>query len=223
MINISKKTLFIVITIFLFFTIAIAQNIINKIGGTSENEKFQVTDSEGDVKLVVQGDGKVGIGTTEPNERLTVNGVIEAKDGIKFPDGSLQMTASNLTQAQKTDNTAEMDLTSLTLGTYYDVISKTITLSDVNSKVIIMFSAGYYSNEAEDIFCIERNSTIIKEVIMLNYHLQDIPVNIQYMDVPGTTDVTYTIKVKRNNNKPARIGNSSLVNSISLILLEIAP
>jgi len=42
-------------------------------------------------ELVVK-DGKVGIGTNNPNEKLTVNGVIESKEGFKFPDGTIQNT-----------------------------------------------------------------------------------------------------------------------------------
>ena len=41
-----------VFTIF-FVTNLSAQNINNKIGGTGENDEFQVSDSEGNVKLVV--------------------------------------------------------------------------------------------------------------------------------------------------------------------------
>lgn len=39
--------------------------------------------------------GNVGIGTTNPSEKLSVNGVIESKSGgVKFPDGTTQTTAS---------------------------------------------------------------------------------------------------------------------------------
>jgi hypothetical protein len=39
--------------------------------------------------------GSVGIGTTNPSSRLTVNGVIESKvGGVKFPDGTTQTTAA---------------------------------------------------------------------------------------------------------------------------------
>jgi len=39
-------------------------------------------------------DGNVGIGTSTPGEKLSVNGVIESMNGgIKFPDGSVQTTA----------------------------------------------------------------------------------------------------------------------------------
>jgi len=66
----SKKILIVSITISLIFTIAFAQSIIHKLGGTSADDKFQVTDSEGDVKFAVQGDGNVEI----PNGNLAVSG-----------------------------------------------------------------------------------------------------------------------------------------------------
>lgn len=41
-------------------------------------------------------DGKVGIGTASPSEKLTVVGTIESKSGgIKFPDGTTQTTAAS--------------------------------------------------------------------------------------------------------------------------------
>jgi len=40
-------------------------------------------------------EGYVGIGTTDPNSPLTVNGVVESQvGGFKFPDGSIQMSAA---------------------------------------------------------------------------------------------------------------------------------
>ncbi len=80
--NSSKRVLFIAITIFLFFAIAMAQNIINKLGGTGENDEFQVMNSAGDIKFVVQGDGKVGIGTTSPGYELDVIGDIRCTGNI---------------------------------------------------------------------------------------------------------------------------------------------
>lgn len=44
--------------------------------------------------VAIDGSGKVGIGTTTPGSKLTVNGVIESKSGgFKFPDGTTQTTA----------------------------------------------------------------------------------------------------------------------------------
>ncbi len=40
--------------------------------------------------------GNIGIGTSEPDEKLSVFGTIESTDGrVKFPDGTLQTTAVN--------------------------------------------------------------------------------------------------------------------------------
>ena len=48
----------------------------------------------GDNQLVTD-DGKIGIGTTTPASPLTVNGIIQSLvGGFRFPDGSLQTTAS---------------------------------------------------------------------------------------------------------------------------------
>jgi len=66
----SKRILHMAITICLFvFTITMAQNIINKIGGTSENEEFHVTDNEGNVKFYVKGNGNTGV-----NGNISVSG-----------------------------------------------------------------------------------------------------------------------------------------------------
>ncbi|RJP33978.1 MAG: hypothetical protein C4547_11375 [Phycisphaerales bacterium] len=45
--------------------------------------------------LTVTTAGKVGIGTTQPSQKLTVAGIIETTSGgIKFPDGTIQTTAA---------------------------------------------------------------------------------------------------------------------------------
>lgn len=45
--------------------------------------------------FAVTGDGKVGIGTTSPAQKLTVAGTIESTSGgVKLPDGTVQTTAS---------------------------------------------------------------------------------------------------------------------------------
>ncbi len=47
-------------------------------------------------KVTFSGNGNVGIGTTNPTEKLSVQGIIESKSGgIKFPDGTIQATANN--------------------------------------------------------------------------------------------------------------------------------
>ena len=72
----------ILIVTFCLTSTSFAQDITNKIGGTGADDEFQVTDSEGSVKLVVQGDGKVGIGTTTPQALFDVT---STSGGILIP------------------------------------------------------------------------------------------------------------------------------------------
>ncbi len=47
-------------------------------------------------KLRITSDGNLGVGTSYPSSRLTVDGMIESlADGIKFPDGTIQTTAAS--------------------------------------------------------------------------------------------------------------------------------
>jgi hypothetical protein len=46
--------------------------------------------------MTIDSNGNVGIGTANPSQRLSVNGIIESTGGgIKFPDGTVQTTASS--------------------------------------------------------------------------------------------------------------------------------
>jgi hypothetical protein len=54
--------------------------------------------SEENERMIINQEGKVGIGTSEPSELLSVNGVVESSQGgFKFPDGSVQSTAAQNT------------------------------------------------------------------------------------------------------------------------------
>lgn len=55
-----------------------AQDITNKLGGTSAGDTYDVTDSADNVLLRVQGDGKVGFGTETPDATLDVHGTVKA-------------------------------------------------------------------------------------------------------------------------------------------------
>lgn len=57
--------------------------------------KWTATGFIGDSAITEDGQGKVGIGATNPTSTLTVNGLIESRSGgIRFPDGTVQTTAS---------------------------------------------------------------------------------------------------------------------------------
>ncbi|WP_413944108.1 beta strand repeat-containing protein [Bdellovibrio sp. HCB-162] len=64
-------------------------------GGTNA-QNFSVWDYvAGTSRVLVDSAGNVGIGTTSPGEKLSVNGIIESTSGgIKFPDGSIQTKAT---------------------------------------------------------------------------------------------------------------------------------
>jgi hypothetical protein len=50
---------------------------------------------EGRATMTIVPDGNVGIGTTDPDQKLSVNGTIYARaGGFKFPDGSVQISAA---------------------------------------------------------------------------------------------------------------------------------
>ena len=58
-------------------------------------------------RLTVRDEGQVGIGTTDPTERLHVNGVVySSAGGFKFPDGTVQTTAGGPAGSGNTLDTA---------------------------------------------------------------------------------------------------------------------
>lgn len=70
-----KKLTILIITI---VSIGFAQSITNKLGGTSESETYDITDSNDNVLLRVEGNGEVGIGTNTPDANLDIHGTVQA-------------------------------------------------------------------------------------------------------------------------------------------------
>ncbi len=70
--------------------------IFQNIASTTEDEKGRLGLSWDTLELLsVLENGNVGIGTTTPGEKLTVDGIIASlSGGIKFPDGTIQTTAA---------------------------------------------------------------------------------------------------------------------------------
>lgn len=68
--RIIKLILFICIPLF-------AQDITNKLGGASESETYDITDSADNVLVRVEGNGEVGIGTDGPDANLDVHGTVK--------------------------------------------------------------------------------------------------------------------------------------------------
>jgi hypothetical protein len=74
--------------------------------------------------------GDVGIGTSNPSSKLTVDGVIEsASGGIKFPDGSIQTTAAGPSAAWLLNGNSGTNPATNFLGTT-DEVSLTLRVND---------------------------------------------------------------------------------------------
>jgi len=70
--------------------------------------------NEGSKSFMVTKDGKVGIGTTTPGQKLSVAGTIESSSGFKFPDGTTQTSSG--TAAGWTENTTANTVYTTTTG-----------------------------------------------------------------------------------------------------------
>ncbi|MBN1550459.1 hypothetical protein JW979_03270, partial [bacterium] len=78
-----------------FFDIAALRGGDGSSGGSAI--RLLTADNSGNVhsRLMINRDGEVGIGTDDPQNKLQVNGMIcSTSGGYKFPDGSVQTTAS---------------------------------------------------------------------------------------------------------------------------------
>ena len=87
---------------------------INGSGTVNTVPKFVTNPTTIGDSTITEVAGKVGIGTTTPGQRLTVNGTIEsALGGFKFPDGSVQSTAGQIDLSTRVQALMNYDLTSM--------------------------------------------------------------------------------------------------------------
>jgi hypothetical protein len=95
------------------------------------------------------GGGKVGIGTTTPGQKLSVVGTVESTSGgFKFPDGSIQTTASSATAGGNAvlsftgATSASANNSAFAVGTLYT--NNLLATNPTNSSITIT-TAGNYS------------------------------------------------------------------------------
>ncbi len=82
-----------------------AQGITNTLGGNTENDKFVIENSVSEEGLVVTGEGKVGIGITEPHSNLHVisTSLNGADNTAKFEALGIGSSASHIHYGAKGD------------------------------------------------------------------------------------------------------------------------
>jgi parallel beta-helix repeat protein len=67
-----------------------AQVEIKGSGTTSATSTLITKNGNNDTSMIIHDDGRIGIGTTNPLTKLDVNGVINARSGVMYPDGLTQ-------------------------------------------------------------------------------------------------------------------------------------
>jgi hypothetical protein len=92
----SKELIFLVVTGFSISVIpGYSQVEIKGTGTTSATKTLITKNSNSDTSVLVRDDGRVGIGTTSPTQKLEVNGMIySATGGFKCPDGTIITSSS---------------------------------------------------------------------------------------------------------------------------------
>lgn len=72
---------------------SVAQVEIKGSGTTGSTMTLITKNASSDTSMIVRDDGMIGIGTTNPLTKLDVNGVINARSGVRFPGGIIQTLA----------------------------------------------------------------------------------------------------------------------------------
>jgi hypothetical protein len=105
-------------------------------------------------RFLVQENGNVGIGTTTPTSKLSVQGTVESTTGgFKFPDGSVQSTAANAGKAYTSKVGTELEIAHANSS---NEIS-TLTLPPGN---YLITATVQFENRANDLF--QDNSRTVK-------------------------------------------------------------
>ncbi len=84
-----------------------AQVEIKGSGNTGATSTLITTNTTPDTTIFIRDDGNIGIGTTHPQTKLDVNGRINASNGYRFPDATVQMTAALNTHYQNVVTVAQ--------------------------------------------------------------------------------------------------------------------
>ena len=105
--------------------------IANVLIGMSDEDKVTIAYDGNDTVIGERG-GNVGIGTTEPEAKLHIGGT-SGTDGIMFPDGTLQTTASPLVQGGKINVGTSEAVQTVTFSTSYSSVPVVTATSGSNT------------------------------------------------------------------------------------------
>ena len=119
-------------------------------GGTAANENLTLESTSNATKglvLLAPSGGNVGIGTSSPTSKLTVNGPIESKaGGVIFPNGTIQQTAMRLPI-----NASQMAEDTTASTTYVNLSGPTLMSIPVSSgTVMVTITARLWSSAANE-------------------------------------------------------------------------
>lgn len=125
-----------------------AQVEIKGSGTTGATSTLITKNGNNDTSMIIRDDGRIGIGTTNPTKKLDVNGVINARNGVQYPDGLIQ-TFAYTGSAPNFANTFFVSVSGGNFPTISAAIAACLTPSATN-QYLIEIMPGIYN---ENIFC----------------------------------------------------------------------